>query len=437
MKCKVVIILLLISGNQLLAQEILRKTDAIALALEYNFDIREADNNNKIAHNNAGIKNSGFLPTASASGSANFSSTNSENTFNTGEVQSVTGVETHRYSASVGLNYIVYNGQSRKYNFKKLQESLNLSELQSRSIIENVIVNIFNVYYEVARLTQNEITQKETLGISRERLLRAKYSFDYGQSTQLEVLNAEVDYNNDSISYLNIIQELDNQKRNLNLFLGRDVNTPFSVDTTLTYDENLSLVQILNNTLSNNVAILQQNGAYRNAEYDLKINSAGNLPTVGLNTSYGWNQNNLGKTSIFDTQNQSALIYGASVSWNIFDGGLTSTRKQNSRISLENQKLRMDRLKLNLNRDVNNAWFVYQTALFVLKAEEKNLSTNEHNFNRTSEQQSLGQITSLEFRQAQLNLLNAKLNYNQARYNAKNAELALLQLSGGLMNADY
>lgn len=437
MKCKVVIILLLISGNQLLAQEILRKTDAIALALEYNFDIREADNNNKIAHNNAGIKNSGFLPTASASGSANFSSTDSENTFNTGEVQSVTGVETQRYSASVGLNYIVYNGQSRKYNFKKLQESLNLSELQSRSIIENVIVNIFNVYYEVARLTQNEITQKETLGISRERLLRAKYSFDYGQSTQLEVLNAEVDYNNDSISYLNIIQELDNQKRNLNLFLGRDVNTPFSVDTTLTYDENLSLVQILNNTLSNNVAILQQNGAYRNAEYDYKINSAGNLPTVGLNTSYGWNQNNLGKTSIFNTQNQSALIYGASVSWNIFDGGLTSTRKQNSRISLENQKLSMDRLKLNLNRDVNNAWSIYQTALFVLKAEEKNLSTNEHNFNRTSEQQSLGQITSLEFRQAQLNLLNAKLNYNQARYNAKNAELALLQLSGGLMNADY
>jgi len=437
MKCKVVIILLLISGNQLLAQEILRKTDAIALALEYNFDIREADNNNKIALNNAGIKNSGFLPTASASGSANFSSTNSENTFNTGEVQSVTGVETQRYSASVGLNYIVYNGQSRKYNFKKLQESLNLSELQSRSIIENVIVNIFNVYYEVARLTQNEITQKETLGISRERLLRAKYSFDYGQSTQLEVLNAEVDYNNDSISYLNIIQELDNQKRNLNLFLGRDVNTSFSVDTTLTYDENLSLGEILNNTMSNNVAILQQNGAYRSAEYDIKINSAGNLPTVGLNTSYGWNQNNLGKTSIFNTQNQTALIYGASVSWNIFDGGLTSTRKQNSRISLENQKLSLDRLKLNLNRDVNNAWSIYQTALFVLKAEEKNLSTNERNFNRTSEQQSLGQITSLEFRQAQLNLLNAKLNYNQAKYNAKNAELALLQLSGELMNAEY
>jgi len=29
------------------------------------------------------------------------------------------------------------------------------------------------------------------------------------------------------------------------------------------------------------------------------------------------------------------------------------------------------------------------------------------------------------------------LNYNQARYNAKNAELALLQLSGELMNGEY
>lgn len=106
-------------------------------------------------------------------------------------------------------------------------------------------------------------------------------------------------------------------------------------------------------------------------------------------------------------------------------------------ILLKNQKLGMDRLKLNLNRDVNNAWSVYQTALFVLKAQEKNLTTNERNFSRTREQQSLGLITSIEFRQAQLNLLNAKLNYNQAKYSAKNAELALLQLSGEIMDAEY
>jgi outer membrane protein TolC len=253
----------------------------------------------------------------------------------------------------------------------------------------------------------------------------------------LDVLNAEVDYNNDSINYLNIVQQLENEKRNLNLFLGREVNTVFSVDTIINYTKGLSREAILEKALSNNVTVLQQNAFVRSAEFDIKINNGATKPTVGLNTNYGWNQNNLGATSFVESQNSKALSYGATVSWNIFDGGQTSVRKQNNIIQLENQKLGMDRLKLNLNRDVNNAWSIYQTTLFVLKAQEKNLSTNERNFSRTREQQSLGQITSIEFRQAQLNLLNAKLNYNQAKYSAKNAELALLQLSGEIMDAEY
>ena len=437
MKSKILILLITLMGTSVIAQEVLNKAEAIEIALKYNFDIREADNNENIALNNASKKNSGFLPSVSANGGVTYAITDSENTFTSGDVQSASGVQTERYNASIGANYILYNGETRKYNFKKFQESLNISELQSRGVIENVIVNIFGSYYEVERLTQNEITQKETLDVSRERLRRAEYSFDYGQNTQLDVLNAEVDYNNDSINYLNIVQQLENEKRNLNLFLGREVNTPFSVDTTLNYSQGLSRDAILENTLTNNVAVLQQNGFLRSAEYDIKINNGANKPTVGLNTSYGWNQNNLGATSFVESQNSSALSYGATVSWNIFDGGQTSVRRQNNLIQLENQKLGMDRLKLNLNRDVNNAWSVYQTALFVLKAQEKNLTTNERNFSRTKEQQSLGLITSIEFRQAQLNLLNAKLNYNQAKYSAKNAELALLQLSGEIMNAEY
>jgi len=51
--------------------------------------------------------------------------------------------------------------------------------------------------------------------------------------------------------------------------------------------------------------------------------------------------------------------------------------------------------------------------------------------------QELSQITSIEFRQVQLNLLNAELNSNQAKYAAKTAELALLQISGDLMMAEF
>ena len=128
---------------------------------------------------------------------------------------------------------------------------------------------------------------------------------------------------------------------------------------------------------------------------------------------------------------------GLTLSWNIFDGGTTNIRKQNSRISFDNQAIALEKAKLNLSRNVSNAWNIYKTALFVMHAEATNLQTNQRNFNRTVEQYALGQISSIVFRQAQLNLLTAQLNYNKAKYSAKIAELALFQLSGDLLSATF
>ncbi|MFT5878895.1 MAG: outer membrane protein [Dokdonia sp.] len=46
-------------------------------------------------------------------------------------------------------------------------------------------------------------------------------------------------------------------------------------------------------------------------------------------------------------------------------------------------------------------------------------------------------MTNIVFRQAQLNLLQAQLALNQAKYSAKTAELFLLQISGDLRQAQF
>ena len=141
----------------------------------------------------------------------------------------------------MALNYTLFNGFGRKYNYQKLQENYNLTALQARKVMENTLFNIFFAYYEIARLTQDQLNQNKSLAISKERLTKAIFSFEYGQSTKLDVLNAEVDFNNDSINYLNISQSLKTEKNNLNLLLGRSITTFFEVDTTLSFYENLDL----------------------------------------------------------------------------------------------------------------------------------------------------------------------------------------------------
>ena len=434
---KVLVILILVSINYGYAQELLDKREAVKIALENNFDIRTADNNVMVARNNANIKNSNYLPAVSVGGSANFSVADAENTLHDGSVNTTKGVKTTRYNANVGLNYTLFDGFGRENVYRSLKESYNISELQARQVIEFALVDIFSVYYEIARLTENELSQQQTLDISRERHLRAKYSFDYGQNTQLDVLNAEVDYNSDSITYLTIVQQLENEKRNLNLLMGRDVEIKFEIDTAITYAENIEFIEIKEKAEINNVNILLNQGGLRNAEYFIKSTNAGSVPKLGLTASYAGSFNDLGVTSPFDRQILIGPTLGATLSWNIFDGGATNVRKQNSKISLENQEIALEQVQLNLSRNVSNAWNIYKTALFVLQAEATNLRTNHRNFDRTIEQYALGQITSIVFRQAQLNLLNAQLNYNQAKYSAKIAELALFQLSGDLLDATF
>lgn len=424
----------ILEGN---SQNILGKQEAVEIALENNFDIRTADNNVAIARNNADIKNSGYLPAVSLNANATYTLTNTETVLHSGEHQTANGVNTTRLNGTVGFNYTIFDGLVRANAFRTLKENYNLSELQARNVIEASLLNIFNIYYEVARLTENVLNQQQTLDVSRERLLRATYSAEYGQNTQLDVLNAEVDYNNDSINYLTIAQQLANEKRNLNLLLGRDVTILFDVDTSLSYAENINFETLKANAELNNVNILQEMGSLRNAEYNLIMNKSASIPKIGLNANYGATYNDLGATSFADKQTLLGPSVGASLSWNIFDGGTTNIRKQNARISLENQKVSLEQTQLSLERDLSNAWTFYQTALFVLQAEKKNLETNQRNFDRTVEQYSLGQITNIVFRQAQINLLNAELNFNQAKYSAKVAELALYQISGDLLTADF
>ena len=432
-----VLTLTIFGGTSVFGQALLQKNEAVKIAMENNFDIQISNNNVNAAENNASIQNSRYLPSVVGNAAGNYSTTNGTVTPKSGQETDYENNETKTLSASIGLNYTLFDGFGRSNTYKILQENFHISELQARQVVESTILNIFSSYYEVARLSQDVENQKQTMQISRVRLQRAKYTVEYGQGSQLDVLNAEVDYNNDSITFLTNTQLLANEKRNLNLLLGRNVNTDFVVDTSLVYAEGLMLDVLLVHANDNNVALLQQEGALRNSQYSIKTTQSSAIPKLNLNANYGWNQGVFGATSFLDKSVSVGPSVGATLSWNIYDGGSTRVKKQNSRIALENQNINLEKEKLNVERNLSNAWTVYQTALFVRDAQNKNLETAQTNFERSVDQYKLGQITNIDFRQAQLNLLRAQLSLNQAKYEAKKAELFLLQISGDLNTAVF
>ena len=429
--------IVLVVSNVIAQQQILTPTEAVSLALENNYGIKLANNQLEVAKNNASILNSGFLPTVTGNAGATYNIDNTEAGFSNGNVTILNGAESSRYNASVNLNYVLFDGLGRSYDYKQLQERYQLSELQARETIQNTVFQLFTIYYNVAQITENGVALSQTLAISNDRLRRAEYQFNYGQSTKLAVLNAEVDINNDSINLINSNQELKSSKRDLNVVFGNILDYDFDVETSIKFDVLYNKEALFEKAKTRNIALLQIEKSIMISGYDIKSGKSAYLPTIGLNGSYGWNKNNNNAAAFLAVSTNTGVSGGLNLSWNLFDGGNTITRVKNAQINLENQQLQKEQLLVNIERDFNNAWDDYQNKLNIYKIREDNIITSQNNFDRTEEKFKLGQVNSIEFRQAQLNLRNAELSRNIAKYQAKLAELQILQISGELLNVDF
>ena len=131
------------------------------------------------------------------------------------------------------------------------------------------------------------------------------------------------------------------------------------------------------------------------------------------------------------------LEAGLNLSWNVFDGGFTKTRVANSKIMLDTQEILQQQQFETLENVLKNRSEEYTNKLFILKAQEQNVETNQNNFERSVEQYKLGQINSIDFRLAQVNLLNAQTDLTNTMYETKFIELELLQLTGQLLNIEF
>jgi outer membrane protein TolC len=426
------IIIFLLTGS-VFSQSILTKEQALQSLLENNYAIKLSKNSIKVAENNTSIYNSRYLPSLALSSGAKYANLNQEIEAHNGQTTNYDHTETINYNAALGINYVLFNGFNRKYATKQLQEQLDLSEIEAKATLEQAVFEAYSSYYQTAQIVENLQVIKEVLQISKQRLKRTNYKFNYGQATKLAVLNAEVDVNNDSINYINTKQLLDNSKRNLLLQIGDTLLRDYKIETSVAFVKIPSLEDLLNN-LNNNTTLKQLEKATSISEYNIKMSKAAYFPTLGINTSYIWNLGKYPETSQAAETMNHGFNTGLSLNWNIFDGGTTKIRVQNAQINLENQQIRKEQLKHQLRSFISNTYYNYQNKRYVLQSQKENLKTAQRNFERTGEQFKLGSVSSVEYRQAQLNLLNAQTAILHAKYDAKIVELQLLQVTGRLLD---
>lgn len=421
----------------LFAQNLLTQKDVVQQALENNYGVQMSENNIRIADNNTSILNSGFLPTLGATAGANYNLNNIIANLQNGTTTELNGAQASSFNAGINLNYTLFDGLGRWYNYKQLKENHQLSELQAKTTMENAVFDALNAYYDVAVQTITVNTLREAVTLSADRLKRAENNFKFGQSNKLAALNAEVDLNTDSLNLVNAELALANSKRNLNALLVQNTETDFSISTEVEFMTNMDKQSLNKMMLENNSMLAQAEQNLSLNKYNEQIIRARYLPSLSATTQYGWNRSNNNEASFLASSTSYGLSAGATLSWNLFDGGSTRVNMQNTKLANTNLRLQLEETKNNLNRDFELAWANYQNGLYQYQTLEKNLVSSQYNFQRTNEQFKLGQVSSVEFRQAQQNLISVANQVTQAKFSAKVAELRILQLSGLLLETQF
>lgn len=405
--------------------------EAIAVALENNYDIQLVGKDVDIAANNVHVGNAGMLPTVSADVSAAAGIQNTTQTLLSGETRAVRGNRTRSSAYGASLDWTIFDGLQMFARYEQLKELKALGEANLKAAILSTVSEVVSNYFDLVQQQQLIRATQTALDLSAFRYQTAENRYQIGRASKLEVLTASVDLNTDTTNLLRQRDLYHRTQVRLNELLARDVNTEFSVSDTiiiandLHYEMLAGLAKQLNPTLQS--AIVN----HRISELELKRVKGERYPVVSLSTAY---TRSMSSTELgFSTSSRSnGFNYGIAASMNIFNGFMQRRNEQNAKITVEAAEIEVERVGKNIEAQLLAAYQTYLMNLELVRLEERNRDIAQQNMDITLEKFKLGSIAPLEFREAQRNFVDASARFSTAQYQAKLAEITLNQIAGTL-----
>lgn len=436
MKKNFVFVLCLIIGNLVRAQQSLTLEQAIATSLANNYDILLSRNDSLLAALDYSYANYAFYPRLNANAGYNLTNNDSKQVLADGQKRERGGIRSNNLSASINLNWTLFDGLKMFSTKKRLGQLVELGELQVKNQVITTVSDVIRTYYDLARQQQQLKAIEETMQLSEERLKLAQYKFDIGTGAKPDVLQAQIDLNAQKSGYLTQQTNILKTKELLNQLLSIPVDSDFTVLDTIPITTGLLLDSIQSGLTSVNPQLLLIQKGVDIANLSLQERRAERFPTVSFNSAYNFsrtdNKSVINPFQPLFNQNK-GLNYGFTASIPIFNGYNSRRLIKAAQLDIEYQQLQYKRSLASITTSITNAYKDYDLSKRTLALEEENIILVRENLFIARERYRLGISTFLEMREAQRSLEEANNRLIQARYNTKIAEVELLRLRGDLV----
>jgi outer membrane protein TolC len=418
------------------AQRLMTVDEAIATALQNNYDIQLSRNDSTLAALDYAFSKYAFYPSVNANAAYNFNNNNQRQTFSDGTNRERDGIRSNNLNASLNLNWTLFDGLRMFITRKRLGELVELGELQVKTQVVTTVTDVMRTYYSIVQQQQQLKAVEEQMQLSEERLKLARYKFEVGTGVKPDVLQAQIDYNAQRSQRLTQLTNIERLKEQLNNLLVLPANNRFAVPDSIPINTSLMLDSIQQNLPAVNPQLLLAQKNLDIANLALQERKAERFPTLSFNSAYNFNRTN-NTTVVNPFQPLFNLNRG-------FNYGFTATipifnqfnNRRNIRVAEQNiqfQQLNYKRNLAFLNTNIINAYQDYDLQRQVLLLEEENIKLVRENLFIARERYRLGVTTFIEMRVAEQSLADAMNRLIQARINTKLAEIQLMQLRGDLV----
>ncbi len=432
----VTVLFLVLAGVEAHSQERLTVEEAVAAAVENNYDIQLLRNDSAVAALNNSYAYAAFLPRLNVTTGLIFNNNNTRQRLADGSERKRGGIRSNNIAAAVNLNWTVFDGLKMFATRDKLAEFVKLGELNIKNQLVNTVSDVIKTYYSIVRQKQQLVAIEEQMSLNDERVAQAEKKLSVGLGAKPELLQAKVDLNAQKAARLRQQTLIDQLKEQLNLLMVMARETRYEVEDSIPFRNDLVVTEILMAAEQNSPELMVARQNITIAKLTLRERKADRFPVISLTNGYNFakTENQLVVNNFTPLLNRNlGFNYGLTASLPIFNNFTVKRQIQAAELDINYQNTLYNYQKWRIDIGISNAYKDYELQKKTLRLEEENILLAKENVYIASERLRLGVTTYLELRETQKSLEDAYNRLIAARYDSKVAETELLRLKGELV----
>ncbi len=401
--------------------------EAIDIALENNFQLKQAENNRGLADTRVRSAQADFLPNLNAGFNAN----RTVGRQFVEEDASFDDRTTYGFSGSLSSSVTIFSGFRNIANLRLAEADRSTEELQLQRLRENIMFDTATRFLQVVLNEELLNISRATLEASISQLEQVQAQVEVGSRPTVDLFNQESAVANDELAVIQRENALEVSKASLIRIMQDETIT--DVAPVMPSTDELSLIPVDLDLRELINAALETRSDFRAQEFNIEGNRQGYriaraqyLPT--LTASAGLSSRYSDQILSFDTRERVPFIdqfFDQNISRNIglnlqipiFTRWNNRTSVESAYVQLRNSELQLDNVRFQISEEVRQAYSDYLSIAKELESTQKALVAAERAFETEQQRYEVGSATLIELNLANANFVQAQSNRVQAIYN--------------------